>query len=237
MAIAIVPIRETLNVGEDVILRFHPELNPLLESIKRRGWRYRFIDVTGSARVLLYLHRVFFKLNYYPPRIERFEERGTYTIETEVGENPPAVLNVESIDSFKISISTEHVCGCVTIDPLRRIITHIADVLWSGMKEDLSEKLVKAKEVHEVVQFLLDMGYALEDACTMERYKKIVDLLEGGYKFSLTIELTVEREEDVPSWEELKRDLSRFFRERGLLMEIKKEPRKGILPIFRKPIP
>ena len=111
-----------LSVGDDVVLRFYPDIKPLLDEIRGRGWHYDFSNVVGEAEVAIDLDKVNFRLHYYPPRIDEFEEKGRYEISAEVGEEPPVVLNVKRIDKFKVSISTEHTWGCVEIDPLTREI-------------------------------------------------------------------------------------------------------------------
>ncbi len=75
--------------------------------------------------------------------------------------------------------------------------------------------------MYEAAKFLVENGYKFKDDYVVKAYKELVDLFEGRYKSTLTLELTVEREELVPGWEELKNDLAKFFYRRGLLMELK----------------
>jgi len=236
----IVRIVGNLNVGGDVIIRFYPSIKAFLDSIRSKGWKYSFKDVTGKARVILDLDRVNFDLKYYPPSIEEFEEKGKYVVEATIGDKPPSIVKVESIDSFKISISTEHAWSCVSIDPINKVITYIEDVLWGGIRlkgERGPEKLSEAREVYDVVKFLLSNGYKFKDKYVIENYKTLIDLFEKKYSFTLTIELTVDNEEKVPSWKELESELSEFFYERGLLMKLKKNSDRDIFSIFRKPLP
>ena len=86
------------------ILKFYPELKSFLNEIKSKGWSYMFTDVVGEAEVMLNVEKLDFKLNYYPPRIDEFEEEGKYTLEAVIGEKPPAVLRVLSVTGFKIEI-------------------------------------------------------------------------------------------------------------------------------------
>ncbi len=232
-----VTIEGPISVGEDVILRFHPWLRTLLDGLRRRGWSYHFTNVEGRARVRLDLDRIRFALRYHPPRIDEFEEKGSYEISAEVGDEPPALLEVLSVESFGLEVSTEHARHCVRVDPLKREITSIRDVLWRGFgEEEGPSRLSEAREVYEVVRFFLDRGYEIRSEYVARDYKKLIDLLEGSYRFDLVLELTVEREELVPGWRELKRDLWEFFRERGLLMEIKGKEGDPF-SLFRKPIP
>lgn len=229
-----------LDVGEDMVLKFYPNIKSSLDNIKSNGWKYSFKNIVGTAKVTIDLNSIGFKLKYYPPRVERFEGKGEYSIEATVGDKPPNIFNVEYIKSFEISISTEHTWGCVSIDPINKIITYIEDVLWNGIRIGEGrepEKLSEAKEVYNVVKFFLDNKYKFKDKYVIEKYKKLVDLFEKKYTFTLTIELTIDREGDVPSWNKLKEEMSRFFYERGLLMKLEGDTDKDILSIFKKPLP
>lgn len=231
-------ITGNLDVGEDVILKFYPTVKSLLNTIKSNGWRYSFEDVVGSAKVVLDLDNMKFKLRYYPPRIDEFNEKGEYSIEATLGDKPPSIFNVENIESFKISISTKHAWSCVTIDPVNKVITYVRDVLWNTFRigeEKKPEKLSEAREVYDVVKFFLSNGYRFKDKYVIENYKKLIDLFEKKYRFTLTIELTVDREDAVPSWNKLIEELSKFFYEKGLLMKLKRN--KDLPSIFEKPIP
>ena len=225
-----------LNVGEDVILRFYPEIKELLDEIKRMGWKYHFEEILGKARVELDLDKVNFTLRYYPPRIDELEERGTYEISAEIGNEPPALLKVDSIDEFKVSVSTEHAYSCITLDPVKKLITYVRDVLWSGIGEKMGpKKLSEAREVYNAAKFFLEKGYEFGNNYVVEHYKKLLDLFEKKYRFTIKIDLTVDREDLVPGWDELRKQLSEFFYERGLLMEIKED--KKFPFVFNKPIP
>ena len=113
-------------------------------------------------------------------------------------------------------------------------------MLWNGIKIEGGggpEKLSEAREVYNVVKFFLDDEYRFKDKYVIEKYKKLVDLFEKKYTFTLTIELTIDREENIPSWNKLKEEMSRFFYERGLLMKLKEDVDKDIFSIFKKPLP
>ncbi len=102
-----------------MILGFHPWLRTLLDELRRRGWSYHFTNVEGRARVRLDLDRIRFALRYYPPRIDEFEEKESYEISAEVGDEPPALLEVLSVESFGLEVSAEHARHCVRVDPLK----------------------------------------------------------------------------------------------------------------------
>jgi len=233
--IVVLKIEGPLSVGEEVILRFYPQVKELLDEVRGMGWSYRLRSVSGRARVELDLEKMDFTLRYYEPRPGECEE-GTYEISAEVGKYPPALLEVESIDEFELSVSTEHAHSCVAVDPLKKVITYITDVLWYGWGEEREpKKLSEAREVYDAVTFFLERGYAPKNEYVARGYKQLLDLFERKHRFTLKIELTVDREELVPGWKDLKNELSRFFYERGLLMEIKEEGKPPFM--FRKPIP
>ncbi len=72
------------------------------------GWNHHFEDVRGEAMFKVNLKEKEFSLRYYPPRIEEFEERGCYSVEANLGEQEPAVVEILRVDAFKLSVGTEH---------------------------------------------------------------------------------------------------------------------------------
>jgi len=231
-----VRLKGELNLSEDDVKRFHPWIDPLLEEIKKKGWKYNFSNVNAEVLVELDLNELTLTLKYYPPRIEEFEEKGTYEISAEIGNDPPAVMKILSVEKFNVEISTEHCWRAVEIDPFKREIKWIYDVLWSGLNKDGPNRLSEAREVYEVAKWLIEeKGFKPANDYVVKDYKKLLDLFERPYKFTLTLELTVKDVDKVPSWEELKKDLCKFFYERGLLVEFKEN--RDPLSLFKKPIP
>jgi len=233
-----VRFKGNLDLSEEDVLRFHPNLKPFLDEIKSKGLKYRITNIVGEAIVMLDVESLDFKLHYYPPRIHEFEEKGKYTIEAEVGENPPAMIKVLSVSDFKVEISSEHCWDAVEVNPQRKIITYIRSVLHDFIlsKEKTPKKLAEAREVYEISKFLVEeKGFKLEGEYVVEKYKELIDLFEKPYKFDLSLELTVKDEEKVPGWNELLDQLSEFFYERGLLMKLKRK--KDFFSFMEKPIP
>jgi len=230
--------RGQLELSEKDVLRFYPDLQSFLKEIKSKGWGYTFTDIVGEAEVELDVEKLDFKLNYYPPRIDEFKEEGRYTLEADIGKKPPAVLRVLSVTGFRMEISSKHSWRAVGIDPQKKVITYIEDVLHSFVisKRERPRKLSEAREIYEIVKFLItEKGYRLKDEYVIEKYKQLVDLFEKPYKFTLSVELTVKNEEKVPGWDELIDQLSKFFYERGLLMKLKRKRREFLFG--KKPIP
>lgn len=208
-----IKLKGSFSLNEKDILEFHPWVKPLLEEVRNRGWNYEFSDVKAEVLVELDLDELKLDLRYYPPRLERFEEGGTYEISAEVGSEPPAVLKVLSIESFKVRVSTKNCWNAAEIDPFKREVNSIKDVLWAFGEE--VDKLSQAREVYEVARWLIEKGFKPANNYVIKDYKKLVDMFEKPYKFAVTLEIAVEDENKVPGWEELKKELSKFFYERG----------------------
>lgn len=61
---------------------------------------------------------------------------------------------------------------------------------------------------------MIEKGFKPANDYVIKDYKKLVDMFEKPYKFAVTLEIAVEDENKVPGWEELKKELSKFFYER-----------------------
>jgi len=231
-----VKLKGKFDLKEKDVVELHPWIKPLLGEIKKKGWKYRILNVDAEVLVELNLNKLKLTLNYHPPRIDECEEEGIYEISAELGSEPPAVMKILSIERFDIGISTKHCFCAVEIGSFEKKIKRILDVLW-GFEKESPKKLAEAREVYEVAKWLIEeKGFKPADDHVVEDYKKLIDLFEKPYRFTLTLELTVKDENKVPSWEVLKRELCNFFYERGLLAELKRD--KGtLLNLFRKPIP
>ena len=225
-----------IEVAEAEILRFHPKIKELLKEIQGKGWNYRFTNVKGEVIVRVDMEREKFRLIYYQPRLEEFEREGHYELEIQIGEKQPEIVEVCRIEGFQLEIGTKHAWRAATIDPLRRVVTGLNDVLWWSLTPYRKpERLKEAREVYEVATWAVkEKGYLLEDEYVSEKYKKLVDMFEDKYSFKLNLDLTVTDPDKVPGWDRLKKELTRFFWERGLAMEIKD---RGFLSLWEKPLP
>ncbi len=231
-----IKLKGKFDLKEEDVLKFHPWVKPLLEEIRDKGLKYRISNIDAEVLVELDLDKLTLNLNYYPPRIEEFEEEGTYEISAKLGSEPPAFMKILSVEYFEIDILTKHGWYAVEIDPFEKKVERICNVLWNFGKER-PNKLAEAREIYEVAKWLIEeKGFKPADDYVMSTYKKLIDLFEKPYKFTITLELTVKDMNMVPSWEELKRELCNFFYERGLLAELK-EDGKDLFNLFNKPIP
>lgn len=230
-------LKGEFRLSEADVLKFHPWIKPLLEEIKNKGWNYRFSNINAEVLVELNLDDLMLTLTYYPPRIEKWEEEGTYEISAKLGEEPPAIMKILSIEGFNVDVFPEHCLYAVEIDPFKKEVKKIRDVLWNGLGEKCSSKLNEARDVYEIAKWLIeDKGFKPASDYVLENYKKLVDLFEKPYKFDLTLELTVKDESKVPTWKSLKKELHNFFYDRGLLVELKGDHKKSF-DLFKKPIP
>jgi hypothetical protein len=229
-------LKGKFRLSEADILRFHPWIKPFIEEVKSKGWNYEFSNVIAEVLVELNLDELVLTLSYHPPRIERCEEEGVYEISARLGEEP-AIMKVLSIDRFNVDVFPEHCLHAVEVDPFKREVKRIKDVLWDGLGEKCSGKLDEARDVYEIAKWLIEeKGFKASDDYVVKNYKKLVDIFEKPYRFNLTLEVTVKDESKVPSWKDLKKELHNFFYERGLLVELKRGNEK-LFDLFKKPLP
>ncbi len=95
------------DLKEEDVLRFHPWVKPLLEEITNQGLKYRISNIDAEVFVELDLDKLTLNLNYVLPRIEEFDE-GFYEISAKLGNEPPAIMRILSVEHFEIDISTKH---------------------------------------------------------------------------------------------------------------------------------
>lgn len=226
-----------LDVSEKEVLKFHPWIKNLLDEIKSKGWNYQLTKISGEALISINLKEIIFNMNYYPPRIDEFEEEGKYSIEFSLKESEaPKILKILKINSFKMDISTPNCWHAVSADPFTRKITYVCDVLHNFVFncKKRPKRLSEAKEVYEVVKWFLEKGYQFSENYVEEDFAKLVKLFEKPYSFSLKLELIVRDMDKVPGWDSILNDLVKFFNRRGILIKFPKEYR-GILS--KKPLP
>ncbi len=215
------------------ILKFHPELKELLKEISDNGWSYEIYSADAEVLVELDLDNLKFNLSYHPPPAEDYLSEGCYEIRAEVGEKPPAIMKVLSIKGFELNVFAGEKLPAVRVDPVGKRILWVEDVLWRFGEGP--RNLKEAREVYKVAKWFVERkGYTLSDEWVTKKYKKLVEIFEKLYTFTLKIRVTVRDVERVPGWEDLKAEVRNFFWERGMIAEI--EEGKG-LDALRKPLP
>jgi hypothetical protein len=226
-----------IEVSDKQIFQYHPQIKPLIDEIMSRGWKYRFEDVKGEAIVEVDLSQVSFRYSYYPPRIEELENEGSYKLHVPLGSQPPNVIEIKKVDHFKIGISTKNYWHAASIDPFANKVTQIENPFHYGfLTREEPKRFAEARELYELSKWLFqEKKMEPEDSYVAENYKDILDRFEPErYRFPIRLQITVEDEEKVPNWEELIEGLSKYFGEKGLLMELEKKPdffeRKKPLP-------
>lgn len=219
-----------LSICNEDILRFHPRVRPLLKEIESKGWKWNFWNTRGKAKVIVNLKKAEFSLHYSPPRYwEEPEEEGYYYLQLNLGDKQPAIYEILEVKGLEICIGRT---WSVRIDPFKEVITYISDPFWGGIGKEKPEKLSEAREIYEIVRWFLSKGYQLKDKYEVKHYKKLVDCFEKRYQFPLELDITVEDAEKVPNYEKLQKQLTEFFREKGMLVEIKDKRR-----FLEKPLP
>ncbi|MGB9806939.1 MAG: hypothetical protein ACP5LN_06445 [Thermoproteota archaeon] len=233
-----IKFKDNVKVKNETVLQFHPEIKPLIDEILAHGWSYNFEEVEGEAEAKVDLSKVSFEYTYYPPRIERDELEGKYELSLPLGSEPPAIIEIKKVDRFKIRISTKSYWWAATIDPFSNKVTYLENPFKYSFlsKEDKLKRLSQARELYELSKWLFQKKkMKAEYRHILEDYKDILDKFKAEkYKFSINLRVTVEDEGKVPSWEELLEDLSKFFKDRGLVVKLKEKP--GFF-FRKKPIP
>ena len=167
--------------AEDV-LRFHPELQERLDEIVRLGWRYLYIEASGTALRDVEGDKMPYVWAVDPSSTELDTPRQHTLITLDAGERPLRITGVPMVEAFRINISTKHFPRAATLDLSKGIVTFLHDPFWrweKGWERD-EKKRSDALEVYEVAKWLLDSkGLKLMEPFTMERYKALQAAVEG----------------------------------------------------------
>lgn len=158
-------------IAED-ILRFHPELQLILDEIVKMGWKYLYIETKGKAVAEVDLKECPYELDTHDYHNK---------IEVEMGQKPLEIEDVPEVEEFKINVSTKSYPRAATVDLSKGVVTYLHDAFWGWEKgwEKDSRKLAEAREVYEVVRWLLDIKKLRLDASySMERCDVLSKLLQ-----------------------------------------------------------
>lgn len=218
-----------LDIAEKDILKFYPDIKPLLGEIKEKKFEYRFRDIKGKAKCSVDLDETAFMLFYRQPR---GDSDAYYSIEAELGGKGPANIEVLEVENFQLGISLERTFDEFTVDPVKKQITNINNIFWNMHEKETN--LSGAKKLYEAVKWFKDeKKYELKGRSAIENYKKIVDAVEKPLNFNLSLSLTVEDNEKVPSYDILKEKMIEFLGKYGILGEVEEQK----TPFLDKPIP
>lgn len=217
-----------LDVKEKDILHYHPNVKPLLDEITSKGWKYDFGSVKAKVSIALDLENSYFNLE---ADSEPEENKEDYLLRVSLRDEPE-IVKVLAVESFHVQIGAPNSYRAVTVDPLSHLVTDIYDVWFPFNDSEGPKKLGEAREIYEVAKWLVrEKGFSIEGD-EMEDYTKLVNLFEKRQSFPLELELTVEDEQKVPGREELVNGLSKYLRERGLLVNVKKPDKSEESPLL-----
>lgn len=131
------------------ILKFHPEIQLILDEIVEKGWKYLYIETRGKAIAEHNLEEGVYRL-VYESGMTNFD----YRVEVHIGTNLPELTEIPDILEFRINISTEHFPRAATIDLSKNIITYLHDAFWRWEKDP--KRLTEALEVYQVAKWLIE---------------------------------------------------------------------------------
>lgn len=169
--------------AEDV-LRFHPEIQAQLDEIAKKGWKYLFIQVTGTAvsevkaknvPCRLRMSNVYAGRTIQPPPI----------LELNFGQNRPDLSGMPEVQEFRINVCSKSFPRAVTVELAKGVVTYIHDAFWkweSSWQTD-STKLSQAREVYEIATWLIEeKEYRLVEAFSNARYQELASQFKTGLK-------------------------------------------------------
>jgi hypothetical protein len=157
------------------ILKFHPEIQLILDEIVKKGWKYLYIETRGKAIAEHNLEESIYRLmQSQSPGIMTTG----YYFEVHLGKDPPEINGVPEILEFRINISTEHFPRAATIDLSKNIITYLHDAFWRWEKDP--KKLTEALEVYQVAKWLIEeKKLKLHEKLDITQYNELKSQLEN----------------------------------------------------------
>jgi len=158
-------------VAED-ILKFRPEIRPILDEIAKMGWRYLYIVTKAKAIAELDLSKCqyHFDTHEYPNVLKLI--LGSKTLEID---------SVPEVEEFTVNVSTKSYPRAATVDISKGLVTYLHDPFWGWKKgwEKDPKKLAEAKEVYEVARWLLEVRkLSLAPSLSMQRYDELSQQLQ-----------------------------------------------------------
>ena len=164
------------------ILQFHPEIEAKLKEINGQGWSYLFIETVASTRAIITLNKAKFKIVPIPTYRPNSPEENR--IEFEIGTEVPRADSIPEVKEFRINICSKSFPRAVTLDLASGVVSYVHDPFWKWQRGDEKDetKLNEAREVYEILRWLLDVKkYRLEQALDMRRYEELARLFNKNY--------------------------------------------------------
>ncbi len=155
------------------VLRFHPELREQLDEIVMQGWRYLYIQTTGTAVRELTAASSPFSMGMDMGRSESEGGRPHTIVTLDAGEAPVPIVSIPVVEEFRINISTKNYPRAATLDIAHGTVSFIHDPFWrweNGWGSD-PKKVADALEVLDVAKWLMDVKkLELREPFTLARY-------------------------------------------------------------------
>jgi hypothetical protein len=162
-------------IPEEVLKTF-TEYKEMLNEIKEKGWRYIYIEITGKSLMEL-------EVTDYPCKIIPYgvwAGADAFTLDIDLGRRLPEV-RVGEVEQFRINIATKSFPRAVTVDLAKQVITYVEENFWNWKDEwkDDQSRLQPAKEVYEVVKWLIEeRKFKLHENYQIEKYQEIKEKFE-----------------------------------------------------------
>ncbi len=207
---------------EDAI-NYFPWLKPIVEKIiSRGGWNIKFIDCRGTALIGIDLSNASFRMDSLT-HID--DPRHRYELKIRVPEDKVSIVYIDELRECNMSLDYMEQESVIIAKIPSKEITHLFDPLWDiARRQRISFNFLY--EMIDVVKILLDNGFYPS--------KNVVDTLSSLLKllkartFKLEINATILDPDKVPPYDELVKELIKFFKERGIIVSFEKSRRKPL---------
>jgi hypothetical protein len=173
-----VALRSTSRMSALDILKFHPEIGARLDEIESQGWTFLYIETVATALAEVSLENTVYRINPEASR-PKLDARGQpfeNVLELEIGTELPAIIGIPEVKEFRINICSKSFPRAATVDLATGIVSYLHDSFWKweqGSESD-KKKLSDAREVFEIVTWLLDVKkYKLHEDLKGERYQEL----------------------------------------------------------------
>jgi hypothetical protein len=162
--------------AEDV-LRFHPEIQAQLDEIMKKGWKYLFIEIAGTALSEVAIENL-------PCRLRISASFGSRSLppppvmEMTFVRSPPDLKGVPEVQEFRINVSSKSYPRATTVDLASGRVLYMHDAFWGWNKSWAADgkKVSEAKEIYEIATWLVDVKkFKLAENLRLSRYEELAE--------------------------------------------------------------
>ncbi|MFC1901696.1 hypothetical protein ACFLX3_02060 [Chloroflexota bacterium] len=156
------------------LFTYIPAAQVFFDELSKKGWRHYFIDGYGTALVELDIDSLQYNL-----KAAEYPRGGiTYTLSIDFERHVPRaqLKGIVNLQRFIVNICSQSQPRGVTVDLAKNEITYVHDSLW-GLKG--KKGIEEAKEILDIVQWLIkekEFKLGVDDG---KRYQELVTILEG----------------------------------------------------------